>query len=264
MKKDLKAAVVQYEIPKNFKEGEEKILRFVKEATEQKVDILGLPEECLAPQTDIRKGYNPFNFLSEISKTNSLYVFGSNVVKVGEKYFNRGFLFGKNGELLLENDKVVLSPEEKGYYSSGKNINIVDTEFGEIALLVCKDTFHRFAPWIFDELRKKDVDIVLNPTLSLNVAPTTIDYFVSSLKALSKWFGMYIVASGTVGKNMTEYKSHGHAVIVCPMRLVLKEGSFDKEEMLVETINPSYLEEYRKRSTKWQPEKVPEFKVVEK
>jgi predicted amidohydrolase len=264
MKKNMKVAVVQAKVPTSWQEGEKQVRRLVKKALSEEIDVIGLPEECLAPQSDVRKGYKPFEFLSNIAGQDRVYLFGSNVVKDKGKFYNRGFLFNNKGELILVNDKVVLTPEEIEYYNPGKTIKYVETEFGKMTVLVCKDTFHRYAPWIFKSLMDNEVDIVLNPTLSFNVAPTTIEYYISSLKALSKWFGMYIVAPGTVGKNMTNYISHGHAVVICPMRLVLKEGSFGEEEILYTELEPKYLSEYKKVSFKWQPKEVPKIKVIKK
>lgn len=85
----------------------------------------------------------------------------------------------------------------------------------------------------------------------------------TSLKALAKWFDVYIVAPETIGPNSTQYPSFGHALIICPKRVVLAEGSFDKEEVLKATLDVKSLEDIRSTyGAKWQPKKVPEVKIV--
>ena len=126
-----------------------------------------------------------------------------------------------------------------------------------------KDTFHRYAPWFFNELRKSAADIVLVPSYSLNVSKRSIELWVDSLKAQAKWFDLYIVAPGTIGKNLTAFPSFGHSLIICPNRVVLAEGSTDKEEILTAKLDVESLETVRKTvGALWQPETVPAFTVI--
>jgi predicted amidohydrolase len=132
-----------------------------------------------------------------------------------------------------------------------------------MAILVCKDSFHRYASWFFDKLRKAGADIILVPSYSLNVSKRSLELWVDSLKALSKWFDVYIVAPGTIGENSTQYSSFGHSLIICPNRVVLAEGSYDKEEILRATLDVKSLEEIRNTyGSKWQPKDVPEVVLI--
>jgi len=265
MKRDLKVAIFQSKVPKSKDEGEAQIKRLVKKALSEPVDMIGLSEDCLASWKEIMNGYKPFNFLSKVAKENNVYLFGATIVKEDNgDIHNAGFLFDKNGKLVAKHDKVVLTPpEEKDRVLPGKTLEVFDTEFGKMTILVCKDSFHRYAAWFFDELRKAGVDVVLIPSYSLNVSERSIELWVDSLKALAKWFDVYIVAPGTIGTNATEYPSFGHAMIVCPKRVVLAEGSFDKEEILRATLDKKYLEDIRSTyGAKWQPKDVPKVKVI--
>jgi len=267
MKKPLKVVAIQTQIPTSKDEGEKQISRLVKEALREPVDMIGLPEDCIASWNDIKSGYQPFEFLSKIAKENKIYLFGATIVRENDgSMHNAGFLFDKEGKLLARHDKVVLTPpEEEDGVVAGETLEVFDTEFGKIAILVCKDSFHRYAAWFFDKLRKAGVEIVLIPSYSLNVSQRSVELWVDSLKALAKWFDVYIVAPGTIGKNATEYPSFGHALIICPKRVVLTEGSFDKEEVLRATLDPESLNEIRNTyGAKWQPKDVPEVTMVKK
>lgn len=128
---------------------------------------------------------------------------------------------------------------------------------------MCKDSFHRYAAWFFDKLRKAGADIILIPSYSLNVSKRSLELWTDSIKALSKWFDVYVAAPGTVGPNMTDFPSFGHAMIVCPNRVTLAEGSFDKEEILRATLDIKNLEEIRNTyGSKWQPPDVPSVEVI--
>ncbi|OGM21445.1 hypothetical protein A2863_00400 [Candidatus Woesebacteria bacterium RIFCSPHIGHO2_01_FULL_38_9b] len=266
MKKNIKVVVIQAGVPKSKEEGESQIKRLVAKAVSEPVDMVGLPEDCIATYNEIKDGYKALDFLSSVAKENKIYLFGATAVLEKDGLHNRGFLFDREGNLVATHDKVVLTPgEEKDGIIAGKTLEVFDTEFGKIAILVCKDSFHRYAAWFFDKLRKAGADIVLIPSYSLNVSKRSTELWVDSLKALAKWFDMYVVAPGTIGSNATPYPSFGHALIVCPNRVVLAEGSSDKEEVLRATLDVKSLEEIRNTyGSLWQPKDVPEVEVIEK
>lgn len=265
MKKDLRVAVVQAKVPFSKDEGESQIKRFVKKILEEPVDMIGLPEDCVATYKEIKEGYKPLDFLSKIAKENKVYLFGATGIKENDRLHNVGFLYDREGSLVSRHDKIVLTPTEEKDIVAGGTLEVFDTEFGKMALLVCKDAFHRYAAWFFDSLRRAGADIVLIPSYSLNVSKRSLELWVDSLKALAKWFDVYIVAPGTIGKNATEFPSFGHSLIVCPNRVVLAEGSDDKEEILRATLDVKNLEEIRNTyGSKWQPPDVPKVELLVK
>lgn len=264
MKKNIRVAVIQAKVPLSIEEGESRIRKLVAEAVSQSVDIVGLPEDCVVPHDVIAAGYDALKFLAKVAKENMVYLFGATAVKEIDGLHDRGFLFDRGGKLIAQHDKIVLTPlEVKASLVAGKTLEVFDTEFGRMAILVCKDSFHRYAPWFIDMLRKDGVDILLIPSYSLNVSERSIALWTDSLKALAKWFDVYIVASGTVGKNITDYPSFGHAMIICPSRGVLAEGSTDKEEVLRANLDIKSLEEIRATfGSTWQPKSVPEVQII--
>ncbi len=265
MKKDINVAIVQTKVPTSKTEGELQIRKLIKEAVKEPVDIVGLPEDCVTDNyEEVESGYNALEFLSRQAKENKVYLFGATAVWENNSLHNRGFLFDRTGKLVVHHDKVVLTPlEEKRGIIPGKTLEVFETEFGKMAILVCKDSFHRYAAWFFDKLRKAGVDIILIPSYSLNVSKRSVELWVDSLKALAKWFDVYVVAPGTIGPNGTDFPSFGHALIICPNRVVLAEGSNDKEEILRATLDVKSLEEIRNTyGSKWQPQETPEVEVI--
>jgi len=265
MIKDIKVSVIQAKVPKSKIDGEIQVKKLVSEAVIGNVDIVGLPEDCVANYDDVRNGYDALSFLSTIAKENNVYLFGATAVLETDGLHNKGFLFDRTGKLLVTHDKIVLTPgEEKDGVIAGKTIEVFDTEFGKMAILVCKDSFHRYAAWFFDKIKKAGADVVLIPSYSLNVSQRSVELWVDSLKAVAKWFDLYIIAPGTIGPNATKFPSFGHSLIICPNRVILAEGSFDKEEILKATLDVKSQEEIRNTyGSLWQPKDVPEFKIVE-
>mgnify|MGYP001559676572 CR=1 FL=1 len=265
MKKDIKIAIIQTKVPTSKIGGEQQVNRLVKEALKKPADMVGLPEDCVTDNYDeVKSGYNALEFLSSVAKENKVYLFGATAVWEKDGFHNRGFLLDRTGKLIAHHDKVVLTPlEEKRGIIPGKYLEVFETEFGKMAILVCKDSFHRYAAWFFDKLRKAGVDIILIPSYSLNVSKRSVELWVDSLKALAKWFDVYVVAPGTIGPNGTDFPSFGHALIICPNRVVLAEGSFDKEEIIRATLDVNSLEEIRNTyGSKWQPQKMPKVEVI--
>jgi omega-amidase len=265
MKQNIKVAVCQYQVPKNYSVGEKKIRAFVSKAVKNKVDMVGLPEECIAWIDDVKVGYDPFEFLSKLAKENKIYLFGANYIKEKDDIYIAGFLFDDKGKLLIKHKKLVLTPIaiEAGL-TAGNKIKVVDTKFGKIAMLVCKDSFHRYAAWFFDALMKKGVDIVLVPSSSIIVSERSINLWTDTIKTMSMLFNVFIIAPGTVGVHPYDRtKAFGHALIISPQTVVLAEGSENKEEMLYATLEKERLEKLRDpEAVKWQPKKVPDFKIV--
>lgn len=266
MKKNLKVAVVQYQIPSDHKDAEGKVNELVKGSVFKGAEMVGLPEECLGFSENLKSGYDPLEFLGKIAKENKVYLFGATyILDENNKPTNVGFLFDNEGKLLLLQRKIVLTPPELEFgFVSGDSINIIDTEFGRIAILVCKDALHRYAAWFFDELMKAEVDIVLVPSSSITVSERSINLWVDTLKTMSMLFNVFIVAPGTVGLNGIDgSQSFGNSIVVSPLKVVLAQGSKDKKEILFATLEKEDLEKLRSpEAAKWQPEEVPEFKIT--
>jgi predicted amidohydrolase len=265
MKKNLSVAVVQSLVPKDHIEGEKQILCLVKKALSKHTDMIGLSEECLASPAEINAGYDPLRFLSTIAKKNKVYLFGANYASDGEKKpVNIGFLYNRNGELLIRQKKIVLTPIEKEYgITPGHSITVIDSEFGKLALLICKDSFHRYSAWFFNKLMKAGVDVVLIPSSSIIVSERSISLWTDTLKTMAMLFNVYIVAPGTVDINPWDgSKSFGHAMIIDPQTVVLAEGTNNKEQILYATLQKEHLDKLRSpEALKWQPKDIPRFNI---
>ena len=266
MKKDLQVAIVQTFVPDHKEEGEEQVRRLVREAVEQGADMVGLPEDCVCDYADTRAGYDALAFLAGVAREHNVYLFGATSTLIDGKLHNRGFLFDRSGTLILHHDKIEVTPgEEEGGIVPGHTLEVADTEFGRVAILVCLDSFNKYAPWFFDALRRADTDIVLVPSYSINTEHNRqheIDFWVISLRALSRWFKMYVAAPGTIGENATPFPSFGHALILSPSGKPLAEGSTDHEEILHSTLDAASLNTTRHNQTPWPPYEIPKIEVV--
>lgn len=266
MNQDLKVAVVQYQITKDAKDSERKIEELVGTASFKNVDIVGLPEECLGSEENVKQGYDPFQFLQSVAKKYSIFLFGA-VYCLDEhnNISNSGFLYNPKGERILLQKKIVLTPPaiEAGFVA-GDTIKVLDTEFGRIAILVCKDSFHRYSAWFFNELMKEKVDIVLIPSSSITVSQRSINLWADTLKTMSMLYNVFILAPGTVGLNGIDgVQSFGNSIIISPLKVVLAQGSQERKEILYATLEKEDLDILRDpEAEKWQPSEVPKIKTL--
>jgi predicted amidohydrolase len=263
MSKKVNVAVIQTKVPKTYKEAEKNIDRLLNEAIQKQVDIVGLPEDCLASYEEIGAGYRPFDFLSEVSRKYNTFLFGANILKEDDgKFYNCGFIFDNTGKLILKHHKIVLTPISK--LTHGNSLEVVDTPIGKLSMLICRDAMNKYSPWFFNELRNAGVELLLVPSLSINVTRSDIDIslWVDSLKAQYNWFFMPIAGSGTIGENFTPFPSFGHAMIIGNGGETVM-GSEDKEEILYLTIDLEKLREVRETvENDWAEKDIPEFKLV--
>lgn len=82
-----------------------------------------------------------FNLFSLLSLAHKIYIqAGTTIVKTRDGLFNRAYLFGPNGKVVMEQSKLHLSPQERLLgLKSGTHIGVAETKLGKIAILSGKD-----------------------------------------------------------------------------------------------------------------------------
>ncbi|MBI2044208.1 carbon-nitrogen hydrolase family protein [Candidatus Pacearchaeota archaeon] len=165
--KNPKVMVVQMEIvPLNPKKNFEKIVKFFKLAKENSCDFIVFPEKfdgILASEDYMED--NPKKFIigiQKLCKENKIYcIAGSILEKRENKYYNTSYLIGRNGKIIGNHDKIALTKYgESEYTEKGEKLQVFDTEFGKIGILICRDFLY---PNLARELAKKDVKIIFCP-----------------------------------------------------------------------------------------------------
>lgn len=266
MNQAVKVGITQTTVSFSNDEGEAKIIKFVKQAKESNVDILGLPEDCICGLLKQAKNYNPLGFISKIAKENNISIFGSNVTIENAKYYETGFFFNKQGLLLSKVHKIILTPEEKRIgINQGDKLEVFSTEFGNAAILICKDAFNRYTSLWVNKLKRLRVDYLFVPSMSIKVDHNSINYWLDSLWLLGRNFDIYILAPGTIGKNYTLYPSFGNSLIVDKDNGFAKKGSENEEKLLIANLRVRSLSEIeRNYKEKWQPTTTPKVKILKK
>ncbi|MDA3939983.1 MAG: carbon-nitrogen hydrolase family protein [Spirochaetia bacterium] len=83
----------------------------------------------------------PYKRLSRTAKENNIYICAGLTESNGSKIFNSAVLINNKGELKLLHRKLNELDIGFDYYNPGDRLNVVETEFGVIGLMICADAF---------------------------------------------------------------------------------------------------------------------------
>jgi predicted amidohydrolase len=101
------------------------------------------------------------NIIRSFAKKYELYICIGLCEKDGEKLYDSALLIDRAGNILLKHRKInVITELMNPPYSKGKGVQVVDTEFGRIGLMICADSF---ADGVLDEMDQLNPDILLIP-----------------------------------------------------------------------------------------------------
>jgi len=121
--------------------------RMIKEAAQNNAQIVLLPEALDLGWTDpsaltnalpIPEG-ETYRALAQAAKSNKVYVCAGLIEKDGDKVYNSAVIISTEGELLLKHRKINELKIGHKYYALGENLNVCDTEYGRIGLMICAD-----------------------------------------------------------------------------------------------------------------------------
>ncbi|NQU88377.1 MAG: carbon-nitrogen hydrolase family protein [Mariniphaga sp.] len=147
-KSTLKLAMAQMLVEGGNKEANlNRAVERIVEAAKNGVDLVLLPEAMDLGWTHssakiqakpIPSG-STFQILAKAAKDNQVYVCAGIVEKDGDRTFNSAVLINRKGELVLKHRKINELDIAHDVYDQGDRINVCETEFGTIGLLICAD-----------------------------------------------------------------------------------------------------------------------------
>ncbi len=119
----------------------------IEEAARNKADIILLPEaidlgwthSSAKTEAEPVPGGSTFKRLSKAAKKNRIYVCAGIIEKDGNHTFNAAVLIDREGKLLLKHRKINELDIAHNLYDQGDRINVCETEFGTIGVLICAD-----------------------------------------------------------------------------------------------------------------------------
>lgn len=143
-------------------------------------------------ETAVEMESEPVKALINKAKEHNCYIATSlNVVQDG-KYYNRGILIDRSGEICGIYDKthITMGEREAGVIP-GREAKVFETDFGKVAFAICWDLWF---PDLIHEYYKKGVTVLINPTAG---------YPDRQMRARAIDYGMYIVSSTIMSRIRT-------------------------------------------------------------
>ncbi len=170
--KEFKLALIQMEVRGGEKERNiRRAVEWVAEAASQGAEVALLPE-CLdlgwthpSSQTMAEEipGGEACAALMRAAEEHGIYLCAGLTEKAGEAIYNSAVIIDKRGQLLCKHRKLNELDIGHAYYAQGDRLNVVDTEFGRIGLMICADGFAK-GQVLSRSLCYMGADVILSPS----------------------------------------------------------------------------------------------------
>jgi omega-amidase len=240
-------------IRKTFEANISAVEALVEKASKQKPAIIALPEYfavpgCMADFTDAPKisretSDETLHFLQRESKQISdIYLLGGSVLEEdGGKYYNTSTLW-KNGSLLAKYKKInPIRAEINAGVARGNQPVVVNTEIGQIGLLVCADSFD---PDLVKRTAALGAEIVSLPVAAMGTHPVVKGHPLT--EGIARTYGLFLLKVGNVCSNMRG----GRSAIIAPWGILGEVTDAPKDSILTRDLDMQRLKEYRSKLSK--------------
>lgn len=189
--------------------------------------------------------------ISETAKSLGMYIVAGSIPEAENgKLYNTSLVFDKQGCIIAKHRKIHLFDinipgsivfRESEVLSAGKDITVVDTEFGKIGVAICFDM--RF-PEIYTQMCQRGAVCIFTPgAFNMTTGPAHWELLVRA-RALDNM--LFHAAVSPAGNENSNYIAYGHSMACNPWGQVLAQCS-DKEDTIVVDINTDEITSSRKR-----------------
>jgi omega-amidase len=256
-------AVVQFKIAhlepeKNFKRMEE----FVRLAKDKNAQVVVFPEDCVTGSifgdlSKLDREQTTCKRFQELAKKYQIdIVTGSCMEGTPEGNFNTSYYINAQGIVLAQYRKNHLYPSECSFLKPGTDAPVFETAYGKAGIVICWDVLF---PEIFQRMKAQGVQIIYCPSywyseIAESMAPHNPRSEEQQMDAMclvrSLETNAIMVYANAAGEerytNGTKDTLIGHSQIVMPVLGPLKRLNHHREQMFIQEVNSSFLEESKK------------------
>lgn len=247
----MKIALIQMEIiDGNVKLNVEKAISLIKKAVSLGAKIVALPElwttgydlKNIITLSTSKENLKALLLLQNFARSNDIYIVGGSIAtNIGGYLYNRAYLISNNGSIVATYDKLHLIPlfKEDLYFSPGKKLCSYDLSNIKCGILICYDL--RFPELARDLTIKKGCNILFIPSEWPSIRG---EHWLVLNRARAIENQLYICAINRVGTN-ENINFFGNSLIIDPYGDIIARGPKNNEEVIVENIEISKVEEAR-------------------
>lgn len=260
LKRALEVAIIQFDCPLDKDEAVTRIDTLVEEAAVGS-DLVLLAETPFTPYTTVSSFFplaepipGPYSDrLGRLAQRHGVYLCSGTIERDGNQIFNTALLYSPGGDMLHKHRKVTLaSCDSAGGFTAGSSIQVVETPFGRVGILICLDTIERANQQTTAELRP---DLILVPSYGLakaNYGKTEVidcmvdeclDEWRMRMRMLAKFCGAYVLRADHCGVEGPQIRV-GHSIVIHPGGHVIAEATM-RPSILRATLDPARAEQLR-------------------
>lgn len=258
----MKVGIIQITSALDYRVNLEKVRHYLKEAKEQNVEAVFLPE-CFYSLSDGTKATpyiingtdEHYKNIEALATDFEMYILGGTAAAYGAgEVKNRAYNFDPKGRDLGTYDKMHLfscditnSKGEKkvinegDIYKTGEETKIIEAGPLKIGLGICFDM--RF-PEMYREYGKKGVNVITMS--SAFTVPTGKAHWHVLVRARAIENQCYAIAPAQWGKNNDRISTYGHSLIVDPWGEILADAG-EGEKLITAELDLEYPKEVRKK-----------------
>lgn len=212
----MKVAAAQYPLSrhKNLKAWQTHIEKWVKEAAEQKADLLVFPEYGSMELVSTMKAEIQKNLAAQIKAMNELLpIFQETFQSLAKKYsclilapslpilnekkkpINRAYFFGPSSMSFQDKENMTRFEDEQwGVISGGEVLQVFETKYADIGVNICFDVEF---PYAANKLARSGVKVLLAPSCTEGLRGCHRVHVGARARALENQY--YVVVAQTVG-----------------------------------------------------------------
>jgi len=166
---------------------------------------------------------------------------GSTAVAHGDKVANRGFLFGPDGGLVAEYDKIHMfdvdldngeSWRESATYEPGRETVVAELPCARVGLAICYDL--RF-PQLFRAQALAGAEMLTVPAAFTRQTGEAHWHVLLRARAIEN--GAWVVAAAQGGRHEDGRETYGHSLIVDPWGRIVAEADHDEPAVVIADID---------------------------
>ena len=261
-------AAAQYCASNNISENQITVEKFMLEAGKQNASLICFPEcsnliaenkQELFQKAELADNSSTIDKIRYLARKYKIVTsVGSVLLKKPnlKKILNRGFLIGKNGEILATYDKIHMFDADVGDgkiyresddFHSGNQIVTKKTEVAHIGLSICYDV--RF-PQMYRQMSKAGAEIIVTPAAFTAKTGKAHWHILQRARAIES--GCFIIAAAQSGVHADGRQTFGHSLIVNPWGQIIAEALTGKSELVFAEVDLNEVEIARKAICAWK------------
>ena len=272
----MKIAQIQMKVNPDKDKNLEEVERYLEEMKEENPDIVVLPEMFNCPYdkslfekySEKREG-KTWTKLSELAEKFKIYLFAGSIpekVDSGEVY-NTSYIFDRKGNQIGKHRKVHLFDIdieggqtfiESETLTPGKDLTVVDTEFGKIGLMICYDI--RFPEWSRLMSLKGAQVIIVPGAFNMTTGPA---HWEISFRVRALDNQVFTVGTAPAQDKEASYKSYGNTILVSPWGKVIDKMGYE-EGYIINDIDLKEVIEVRKQLPLLKHRRTDLYEIIKK